>query len=55
MLRNTDYKFFDKAKQVAGISDYRKTHIGCVAVYQGKVIGVGCNCDKTHPTQKFYK
>lgn len=54
MLRNTDYRYFDKARQVAAISDYYKTHIGCVAVYQGQVIGLGCNCNKTHPSQKFY-
>ena len=36
------------------ISDYSKTHIGCVAVYHGNIIGIGCNCKKTHPTQKYY-
>lgn len=54
MLHNTDYRYLDKARQVAAISDYQKYHIGCVAVYQGQVIGLGCNCNKTHPTQKFY-
>lgn len=54
ILRNTDYRYFNKARQVATISDYNKFHIGCVAVYQGQVIGLGCNCNKTHPTQKFY-
>ena len=54
MLRNIDYKYFNKARHVASISDYKKQHIGCVAVYQGQVIGLGCNCNKTHPTQKFY-
>lgn len=54
MLRNTDYRYFDKARQVATISDFYKCHVGCVAVYQGQVIGLGCNCNKTHPTQKFY-
>lgn len=54
MLCNADYKYFKKARQVADISDYQKVHIGCVAVYQGQVIGLGCNCNKTHPTQKFY-
>lgn len=54
MLRNTDIRYFNKARQVATISDYYKTHVGCVAVYQGQVIGLGCNCNKTHPTQKFY-
>lgn len=54
MFHSTDYKYFDKARQVATISDYYKTHIGCVAVYQGQVIGLGCNCNKTHPTQYYY-
>ena len=54
MLSNTDYKYFDKAHQIATISDYKKTHVGCVAVYQGQVIGLGCNCNKTHPIQKKY-
>ena len=54
MLRSADYKYFLKARQVATISDYYKTHIGCVAVYQGQVIGLGCNCNKTHPTQQYY-
>lgn len=53
MTRN-DFKFFDKARQAAMVSDYYKTHIGCVAVYQGTIVGIGCNCNKTHPTQKFY-
>ena len=54
MLRDMDYRYFDKARNVASISDYKKQHIGCVAVYQGHVIGLGCNCNKTHPTQKYY-
>lgn len=54
MLRNIDYRYFDKARQIADISDYNRIHIGCVAVYQGQVIGLGCNCNKTHPAQKFY-
>ena len=53
-MNNSDFRYFQKARQVAGISDYYKTHIGCVAVYQGQVIGLGCNCNKTHPIQKKY-
>ena len=52
MLHNSYLRYFDKARQVAYISDYYKTHIGCVAVYKGNIIGVGCNCNKTHPIQK---
>lgn len=54
MLTKSDYRYFDKARQTATISDFYKTHIGCVAVYQGSIIGIGCNCNKTHPIQKKY-
>lgn len=54
IIRNNDYKYFNKARQAATISDYYKTHIGCIAVYQGQIIGIGCNCNKTHPAQKYY-
>ena len=54
MLNKMDYKYFQKARQAATISDYRQIHVGCVAVYQGVVIGIGCNCNKTHPIQKYY-
>ena len=54
MLRDIDYRFFEKAKCVANISDFYKTHVGCVAVYKGRIIGIGCNCNKTHPVQKIY-
>lgn len=54
MLKKCDYKFFAKARQAATISDFNKTHVGCIAVYQGNIIGIGCNCNKTHPVQKKY-
>lgn len=54
MLFSIDYKYFSKARQVAAISDYPKIHVGCIAVYHGQVVAIGCNSNKTHPTQKFY-
>ena len=54
MLRDIDYRYFYKARQIANISDYNRIHVGCVAVYHGQIIGIGCNTNKTHPTQKFY-
>lgn len=54
MFRNVDYRYFDKARQVATISDYPKIHVGCIAVYQGQIIALGCNSTKTHPRQKYY-
>lgn len=54
MFSRQDYHYFKKAKSVAEISDFYKTHIGCIAVYQGNIIGIGCNSNKTHPVQKYY-
>lgn len=54
MLTNSDYKYFNKASHIAAISDYKHQHVGCIAVYQGQVIGLGCNSNKTHPIQKYY-
>lgn len=53
-MKKSDYKYFDKAKESAMLSDYHKTHVGCVAIYHGQVIGASCNCNKTHPFQKYY-
>ena len=46
MMRKMDYKYFSKAKQVAQVSDYSKVHIGCIAVYQNRIIGIGCNYNR---------
>ena len=54
MISKTNYRYFDKAKQIAEISDFKKVHIGCVAVYKGNIVGIGCNTNKTHPVQKYY-
>ena len=54
LLSKADYKYFNKARYMATFSDYDKIHVGCVAVYQGQVIGLGCNCNKTHPVQHYY-
>lgn len=54
MICKSDYKYFIKAKNVASISDYKKIHVGCVAVYHGNIIGIGFNTNKTHPFQQYY-
>lgn len=54
MLCSNDYRYFMKARKVASVSDYPKIHVGCIAVYQGQVLALGCNSNKTHPVQKFY-
>ena len=54
MITKSDYRYFDKAKHVAMVSDFPKIHVGCIAVYKGNIIGIGCNTNKTHPTQRYY-
>lgn len=52
MIRNSDEKYFEKARQAALLSNFKRTNIGCVAVYKGHIIAIGCNVCKTHPMQK---
>ena len=54
MLSKSDFRYFNKAKQAADISDFKRTHVGCVAIYQGNIIGIACNTNKTHPVQNYY-
>lgn len=54
MLTNNDYRYFEKAHKASDLSDFKKTHIGCIAVYQNSIIGIGWNSNKTHPMQEFY-
>lgn len=54
MLSKSDYRYFSKAHQSALVSDFDKTHVGCIAVYQGNIIAIGCNTHKTHPRQQYY-
>ena len=53
-MSKNDIKYFLKAKSVATISDFPEIHIGCIAVFQGNIIGMGCNTNKTHPMQYYY-
>ena len=54
MISKSDERFFLRAKQTALLSDYHRSHVGCIAVYQGKIIGSGYNSEKTHPIQDYY-
>lgn len=54
MLSRSDYRYFKKARQAALISDFKNPHVGCVAIYQNSIIGLGCNTNKTHPIQNYY-
>lgn len=54
MITQKNFKYFEKAKRIASVSDYRRVHIGCVAVFQNRIIGIWCNSEKTHPVQNHY-
>lgn len=44
----------EKAREIAGFSDYGSIYHGCVAVYKGHIIATGFNTNKTHPIQLYY-
>lgn len=46
--------FFRHAKNMSFMSDFYRSHTGCVVVYKNKIIGTGFNTCKTHPIQRKY-
>jgi deoxycytidylate deaminase len=46
--------YFDKAKYVSFLSDFKQFRIGCVAIYKKQIIGSGYNTNKTNPIQMHY-
>lgn len=54
MLSNRNIKYFKLAKNVAELSDFSRCRVGCVVIYNGKVLNSSFNCNKTHPLQKVY-
>ena len=53
-MNSNDIKFFDAAALQAEHSNFHKEHLGCVAVYNNKIISNGFNSSKTHPEQMIY-
>ena len=53
-ITKKDMIFFKKAKDVSLKSDYPRVHIGCVVVYNKRIVASASNCRKTHPMQKEY-
>ena len=49
-----DERYFHKARRTAMLSEFPRARIGCVAVYNNKIISIGINSYKTHPVQKIY-
>lgn len=51
---NFDLKMFNQARIEAEKSEFEHFKIGAVITYKGKIIGRGCNNEKTHPMQQRY-
>ena len=46
--------YFDKARDISLLSDFKQVHIGCIAIYKKHIIGTGFNTNKTNPIQLYY-
>lgn len=46
--------FFKHARNMSLMSDFHKSHTGCVVVYKNRIIEAGFNTCKTHPIQRKY-
>lgn len=46
--------YFEAAKEVSKMSDYKRSNVGCVVVYKHGIISTGHSSTKTHPLQKKY-
>ena len=53
-MSTASVKYFDVAKAVSKLSDFKRIHIGCVIVDGKHIIATGQNTNKTHPMQKEY-
>lgn len=53
-MTSKNMRFFEHAKNIAKFSDYPQHKLGCIAVLGNKIISVGFNTMKTHPTQQIY-
>lgn len=47
-------RFLNEARSVSLVSDFDRVHIGCVVVYNNRVISSGFNNTKTDPVQAKY-
>lgn len=53
-IKDSDMRFFNLAREVAEQSDFPRFHVGCVLVYQGKILSYAHNTEKSDPMQKKY-
>ena len=46
---------FNKAKEISYLSDYKRVHIGCIAVYKNHILAVGYNTNKTSAAPESWR
>lgn len=53
-MTNSDLTFFNVAREISFLSDYRKARLGAVVVEGKHIVSTGHNSNKTNPTQARY-
>ena len=53
-MSTASVKYFEVAKAVSKLSDFKRIHIGCIIVDGKHIVATGQNTNKTHPIQKEY-
>lgn len=51
---NADMTFFNVAREISFLSDYKKAKLGAVVVEGKHIVSTGYNSNKTNPTQARY-
>lgn len=53
-IKKSDLRFFNFAREMAEQSTFPRFKVGCVLIYQGKVLSSAHNTEKSDPMQKRY-
>ena len=53
-MTNKQKRFFNIAREVSLLSDFKRARIGAVVVEGNRVVSTGCNSTKTSPVQDKY-
>lgn len=53
-MTNSDLTFFNIAREISYLSDYKRARLGAVVVEGKHIVSTGHNSNKTNPTQARY-
>lgn len=53
-MTNADLRFFNVAREISYLSDYKRARLGAVVVEGKHIVSTGYNSNKTNPTQALY-